>query len=758
MSIAKRIWVLGNLTTLLIVLLSTRVVYWQVVRGDDLLPLALSPVDLLDQMDAAPEEDSQEIIRLAGRDLTPEMLQEVPQPVVQRTSDLLESITRGSIYDRNGRLLASDRTGEDGERIRFYTEPSLSQVIGYVSGLRTGVSGLERYYNETLLGLNRPDAQLQKMFHEDTTGSDLILTIDSFIQRAAEKALEGQNGSITVFDGSTGAVLAMASAPYFDPNRMLDAEYVADLVENCGEGSDCQGILLNRASQALYTPGSTWKTVTLLAALDAGQVEPGMVFDFGEPVQGADGPYYVYRVDGGTIPDPNHREDKLTLEMSYAKSANAAFARIGDEMPPDVLIEYARRFGFSASEDEHFPIEIGYSPAQLARDVDSLYENNLLRAVTAIGQGELLTTPLHMGMVVLAAVNEGNLPLPYFVERIQDPQGETLRRQPQSRTIPNLVKPETAALAREMMVTVVEQGSGRKAALEGVQIGGKTGTAQVGGDREPHAWFTGFAEEGERSVVIVVMIEHGGEGSQTAAPIFAQMADVALHQAGQPVDEVLPTPAAPEPTQPAEEVTAQTGDSPEWEAEATPETPPQATQDEPAEENPPAPAATATPPAGQAAGLPEPDIPYREGAVPFTEKAAESCPGLHEPVIGTGEFGWPSQYQSLSGGDFREGHAGLDLSTPPGTPVYAADTGLVTFAGWTGGLGYGNAIVIDHGNGFHTLYAHLTSVSKHCGAQVEKGDLIGMSGSTGNSSGAHLHFEVRVPGGYVNPLRVLPIP
>src|SRR5690606_33134288 len=107
-----------------------------------------------------------------------------------------------------------------------------------------------------------------------------------------------------------------------------------------------------------------------------------------------------------------------------------------------------------------------------------------------------------------------------------------------------------------------------------------------------------------------------------------------------------------------------------------------------------------------------------------------------------------SQYQALSGTDFKEGHPGIDLSAPEGTPVFATDAGLVIFAGWTGGIGYGNAVLIDHGNGYRSLYAHLSQVSTHCGAKVDQGKLIGLAGDTGNSSGPHLHFEVRVPGGY----------
>ena len=155
-------------------------------------------------------------------------------------------------------------------------------------------------------------------------------------------------------------------------------------------------------------------------------------------------------------------------------------------------------------------------------------------------------------------------------------------------------------------------------------------------------------------------------------------------------------------------------------------------------------------------GVPPPDIPYQPGKVDFTESAA-GCPGNQKGPVGSGHFIWPSVFQALSGENFKEGHPGIDLAAPTGSAVYAADAGLVIFAGWSS-LGYGNTVVIDHGNGFKTLYAHLSQVSQYCGAIVKAGQVIGLSGSTGNSSGPHLHFEVRVPGGYLDPLKVLPTP
>ncbi len=744
MILERRIWNIGNLFALLLLVLTLRIVYWQMLRGSELTPLVLDPIAAAASYagEGQAQSDREAADYLAGGGGLSE-LNSLPQPVIQRTMDLLSTITRGSIHDRNGRLLAYDGENQDGERLRFYTEPSLAHVIGYTSGLRTGITGLELSYNTALLGLNRIDARLGQILHQPIKGSDIILTIDSQVQRAAERALQGHAGAIVVLDGRSGAVLAMASAPRFDPNMILNEGYLASLLESCGDAPECRGPLVNRATQGAYTPGSTWKTVSLIGSLDTGQVTPETVFDFGEPRTGPEGIYYVYEVDGGVIPDPNHREARLDLELSYAKSANAAFARIGDEMPPEVMMDYAARLGFSRAEGERYPIEISYTPSVLARDINSLYDNNLLRAVTAIGQGELLTSPLNMGMVLLTVLNDGNMPIPYFVDSIREPGGGLSNGQAKGQVLGGIMKPDTAETVRQMMISVVEKGSAGRASVPGLTVGGKTGTAQVGGSQLPHAWFTGFAEDHERSVVIVVLVENAGEGSQVAAPIFAEIAQAALGAMGQPVEEVVPglLPTA----RPPEELPM------EAPTETPAPTPEEALQETPVAEP------TATPTENPFPGIPTPEI-YRDPTKADLTAGSASCVVTLEGVEGTGTFIWPSQYQALSGGDFKVGHPGLDLSAPSGSPVYAADTGVVIFAGWTGEVGYGNAVLIDHGNGYRTLYAHLSQVSIHCGARVEQSKLIGLSGNSGNSTGAHLHFEVRVPGGYINPLSVLPTP
>lgn len=509
----RRVWVIGNIVALVLLLLSGGILYWQLIRGNQLYLTLLDPLQIQGQQ-------STDILSTEG-------LQELPQPLVQRTVDMLKNITRGSILDRTGAVLAHDEVAGDGSLRRVYDNTSLANVIGYTTGIRTGAAGLERHYNTTLLGVQRIDSQIEQLVNAPIRGSDLNLTIDAGLQQQAVQALGSRAGSIVILDGHTGAVLAMASTPTFDPNRVQDQDYVNALLA-CNDPT-CRAPFVNRATQALYPPGSTWKTVTLIAALDSGQVTPQTSFDFGEPLKDSSGKtYYVYRVGGGVIPDPNHTERVLELPMAYAKSANAAFAKIGDQMDPNVLVDYAARLGFSAPPDQLIPTEIAATPSRLANDVEEIRTNDLLRAATAIGQGELQTNAFQMAVVALPVLNGGNLPIPYLVDSIHDPAGLVHKGELKGQVRRGIMKPETAKQVRDMMITVVEKGYGSGAKVPGMTVGGKTGTAQLGGDQAPHAWFLGWAEKGKQAVVICVMVENGGEGSLVAAPIFAGLAGPAM--------------------------------------------------------------------------------------------------------------------------------------------------------------------------------------------------------------------------------------
>lgn len=535
MTLTQRIWHIVNVMTLVLLLMSGGLVYWQLVRGPALPPVVLDPV--------AAAAEYRELGRLPEADLTdPVTLDILPKPVIQRTQALLAEINRGTIYDRTGRALAYDLELADGDRQRVYTEPSLAQTVGYVSGLRTGVAGMEYHFNEVLLGLNRFDTGLRQMVYQPIVGSDVHLTIDSRLQRAAAGALGSRTGAVVVLDARTGAVLALVSTPAFDPNRMLDESYLRSLFANCGAASNCPNPFLNRATQGAYVPGSTFKTVTLSAALDTGQVTPETVFDVGPPRRDDKGPYYVYEVGGSIVFDRNHTEQVLDLERAYATSANAVFGRIGAEMPPETFIEYAARFGFSRPDGATPPLEIETSPAQVANDPQTLVSNDFLRAITAIGQGELLTSPLSMALVVATVVNGGDMPRSHLLQEVRHPSGQTLTGEPGGVWIGGVIRPETARQARQMMIAMAASYRGLQAAFPDATVGGKTGTAEVSSGQEPHAWFVGFAEAGERVVAITVVIEHGGRGGEVAVPIFSQVAQTALFHLGEPVEEIVPGP------------------------------------------------------------------------------------------------------------------------------------------------------------------------------------------------------------------------
>jgi peptidoglycan glycosyltransferase len=537
MTLTQRIWHIIHVMLVVLALLSSRIVYWQLVRGPELAPVVLDPVAAAAQY------------RALGGDETidptlPVTLEALPQPVIQRTQARLAEIRRGPIYDRNGRRLAYDYEAENGRRVRFYTEPSLAHVIGYVSGLRTGVTGIEYRFNETLLGLDRFEAQLTQMVYQPLIGNDLYLTIDSRTQRAASRALGDRTGAVVVLDARTGAVLAMASQPAYDPNRVLDEEYTRGLYANCNPASGCQNPFFNRAAQGAYVPGSTWKTITLIAALDTGQATPETVFDVGPPVRDEQGTYYVYRIGGSEVVDRNHPDRVLDLTRAYMVSANAVFGRLGGEMTPATFVDYAARLGFSRGEAP--PLEIETSAAQLANDPQDIYENDFLRAITAIGQGELLTSPLNMALVVAAVLNEGDTPRPHLLQAVRHPSGDLLQAEPTGNWINNTMRPETARQVRQIMIAMVRDSGIFTNMLPGLTTGGKTGTAETVEGRPPHSWFIGFVENDERAVVIAVVAEHGGQGGGVAAPIFAQVADAAMHHLGEPVEEIVPAPVTVE--------------------------------------------------------------------------------------------------------------------------------------------------------------------------------------------------------------------
>ena len=447
--------------------LSGGVAYWQVIRGEDLDSRSGNP-------------------RIAERSAREQ---------------------RGTIWSADGIALARSEPGPDGRRLRVHELPSLAHALGYVS-VRFGVSGLEESFNADLSGGRSGDA-LEQAWHELTRervpGNDLVLTIDARVQRAAAEALGDRPGAVVALDPRSGAVLAMVSAPAFDASA-IEEEGAALL-------NDPRGVLINRVTQGQYVPGSVFKTVTATAALETGAERPDSKFRCvsGLVIEG-----FVIACRG--VP-PNVRE--YDFAHAYAWSVNVNFAEMGRKIGAERLVPQARRFGF----EERIPSDLPVTPSRLLQPGHSFDE--VLLATTAFGQGELSVTPLQMALVAAAVANNGVIMQPYLVSRVLAPEGAVVREtQPQRwRTT---MRPETAAAIRGFMVSAVREGFSGAAAVPGVSVGGKTGTAETGPGEQPHAWFTGIAPADNPSVVVAVVVENAGQGAAVAAPVASAVLKAAL--------------------------------------------------------------------------------------------------------------------------------------------------------------------------------------------------------------------------------------
>lgn len=419
-------------------------------------------------------------------------------PNNRRMSEALSDIRRGSIYDRNGQLLAETRWA-DNRRERYYPRAAeTAHVIGYVSD-KYGNNGLEAAYANHLLGQTadgKVNNLLRKLTGKEQVGDDLVLTIDAELQHLAFTLLSqtGKNGSIVLIDPRTGAILAAVSVPSYDPNN-LDEQW-EQLANNQ------QAPLINRAFQGAYPPGSIMKVVTAGGGL-AANINVNDTLNC---------PGYL-EVSGFKLQDRVHGSVNFTKAM--AVSCNTYFARMGLNLGKDKFIQNAEAFGFNQKFD--LPLETRASTISQDKSFDEVELAN-----AAIGQAELLVSPLHMAMVAACIANEGKMMKPYLVEQILNPNKETVW-QSNPEVMKEVISPEIAAMIGQAMVAVVEQGTGGGAAIDGIQVAGKTGTAENIEKKEPHAWFIGYAPANNPQVALAVIVENGGYGGEVAAPIARQM-------------------------------------------------------------------------------------------------------------------------------------------------------------------------------------------------------------------------------------------
>ncbi len=441
---------------------------------------------------------------------------------------------RGRILDRAGQVLASSTETPNGMQ-RRYADPSMVHTIGFHSA-RFGDTNLEAAYGAQLSGDRSPsptERLADELFHKQPQPSDLVLTVDRRINDAAVAAMGDASGSIVAIDPRTGAVLAMVSTPYFDPNQPDDK--LAQLQD------DRSRPLFNRSIQATLVPGSTFKTVTASAAVDLGLVNLDEPFSCTRAVV----------VQGYSVDCRNSQHvPVLTYKQAYAWSSNRVFGLTAmllgfsgpmnpwlSDSPPGPypwdrpgasieasaqrLEEYAQRFGFTKS----IPFDLPVAPSQV-RDPQTKWTPQLL-VQTGFGQGQIAATPMQMALVAAAVANGGRVPRPYLVSEVRSPDGSVDHPNQPGESFSQAMSSKTAQTLVSFMVEGTVRGYAEPAAIPGVQVGGKTGTAEVG-DGTSHSWFIGFAPADDPRVAVAVVMEHKGSGSEFATPAGRKVMQAAL--------------------------------------------------------------------------------------------------------------------------------------------------------------------------------------------------------------------------------------
>ncbi|HVF79149.1 MAG TPA: penicillin-binding transpeptidase domain-containing protein [Solirubrobacteraceae bacterium] len=425
-------------------------------------------------------------------------------------------VKRGVIRARDGSLLANSIKDEDALYERRYPPGAqrFSHVLGYDYGLTIGRAGLERSRNDALAGeKDEITSIVSDLSGKRRVGDNVITNLDPRAQQVALDALGDRRGSVVAIEPATGKVRVMASSPGYDPGDLRRSGVYTRLSRQDNSP------LFNRATQAGYVPGSTMKVVTAAAALDSGDFTPESQVSGKSPII----------VSG--VPLKNFSDTQfglITLTTALTNSVNTVWAQVAEKLGRERVAEYMERFGFGSDP----PLD--YPDAQM--NPSGVFDTKRQRLISAdagsvdigrvaIGQERLRVTPLQMATVVATVANGGVRMKPQFTSRIVDQDGRTAERiEPEEAQ--RVISAQTAGQLTQMMANVVREGTGTAAALQGIEVAGKTGTAELNIARSINQpWFVGFAPRSQPKVAIAVTLENivGGQGGVVAAPIAKQV-------------------------------------------------------------------------------------------------------------------------------------------------------------------------------------------------------------------------------------------
>ncbi len=441
------------------------------------------------------------------------------QPQNRRVRDAEFAQDRGAILAGNTEL-ATTKPMDDG--FKFQREYPQGKLYAPITGFYSydhGRSGLEATYNTELAGTD--DALFVRRIIDLVTaktpkGASVETTINVKAQQAAAQGLGDQKGAVVAIDPQTGAILALATSPSYDPNRIASHDVAAADKAFQKLAKDKDRPMANRAVREIYPPGSTFKLVTAAAALEAGMKPDSPIASPARLRLPGTNTYLGNEGScGGT---------EITMDQALKVSCNTAFAGIGIKVGADALRRQSEKFGFDSS---HLS-DLNGVASRFPDDPDPAQT-----ALSAIGQYDVAATPMQMAMVSAAIANDGVLMDPYIVATVRD-QGLRAIRTHKPVKLSDAMSPEHAKQLQEMMVHVVQGGTGTNAQISGARVGGKTGTAQSDPQRPPYAWFTSFAGGDNPQVAVAVMIEDANiprndiAGGRLAAPIAKAVMEAVL--------------------------------------------------------------------------------------------------------------------------------------------------------------------------------------------------------------------------------------
>lgn len=434
------------------------------------------------------------------------------------------SAERGPILLNGTPIAESTAVDSPFEFLRVYPDPVLyAPITGYFT-LNQGNTGIEGAYNDFLTGTANEqflDQLGALVTGQRPRGAAVQLTIDPVVQQAAFDAMGDLTGAVVAIEPSTGRILAMVSTPSFDPNRLASHSTGSVLEAYDQLLADPNAPLINRTiSGDLYFPGSTFKVLVAAAAIDSGAYTADDTFPNPQSLQLPQSSSIVTNAGGVTCGGGA----TVTLATALRLSCNIPFAELGLALGEDTLAEYAEAFGFGTT----FEVPMAATASSFPTGLD---DAQLM--LSSFGQFDVRVTPLQMALVNAAIANGGNLMQPTLLDRIIAPD-LSIVQQPEPTLSSQPISRLTAETMTRLMVDAVSNGVASNARIEGVDVAGKTGTAENGGDAPYTLWFTGFAPANNPQVAVAVVIEDGGglgqsgSSNQIAAPIAKRVLEAVL--------------------------------------------------------------------------------------------------------------------------------------------------------------------------------------------------------------------------------------